>query len=229
LITTLSGFEGSSSIGDDADEFEIAVYGAATCGLTLSTLAHSTFIDEHMCRILPSDHRSWPPLNWEGSVREPEDGLQADTESESYLGSHAYADWLRSLAEHYEAAGELVRMAPHIRRMQISIEVVAVPQSGTSMRPWQQVVQDMVSSSKFMKSLHFTAQDAISAIEEFVSRSANLSARMQGDVFLGQNFGGVVHSQACLASMIHRFDSGESRDLVSTLYHLVCGAKPDNS
>jgi hypothetical protein len=120
-------------------------------------------------------------------------------------------------------------MAPHIRRMQISIEVVAVPQSGTSMRPWQQVVEEMVSSSDSMKSLHFTAQDAISAIEEFVSRSANLSARLKGDMFLGRNFRGVVHSQACLASMIHRSDSGESGDLVSTLYHLVCGPKPSDS
>ena len=77
-IATLSRFEVSSSTGNDADEFEIAVYGVATCGLTLGTLAHSTFIDEHMCRILPSDHRSWPPLNWEGRLREPEVGFQAE-------------------------------------------------------------------------------------------------------------------------------------------------------
>ena len=227
LIATLSGFEVSSSTGDDADEFEIAVYGVATCGLTLGTLAQSTFIDEHMCRILPSDHRSWPPLNWEGSLREPEVRSQAD--ARSYIGRHAYADWLQSLTEYYEAAGKLVKMAPHIHRMQISIEVVAVPPSGTSMRPWQQVIEELVSSSNSMKSLQYTAQDAILVIEEFVSRNPNLSAQLKGDMSLGRDFRGVVHSQACLASMIHRSDSGEGRDLVSTLCSPVCGSKSGDS
>lgn len=216
-ISTLSDFETASS-GDDADEFEIAVYGVATCGLTLGALAHSTFIDEHMCRILPSNRRE-PAIGFQA-------GVELTRDAGSSFGRHAYADWLRSLVEHFEAAGELVRMAPHIRTRQISVEVVAVPQSGTSMRPWQQVMMETMSSSISMKSLNFTAQDAISAIEEFVSRSPNLSERLKGDMSLGRNFRGVVHSQACLASVIHRSDSG---DLVSTLSSLVCGSKFGNS
>jgi hypothetical protein len=217
-IAKLSDFEASSSTGDDADEFKIAVYGVATCGMTLGALSYSSFIDEHMWRIIPSRHM-------EGSLRELDDvGFQAN--SESYSGRHAYADSLRSLAVYYEAAGDLLRMAPHIHRMQVSLEVVAVPKSGTSMRPWQQVVGKLVSSSNSMERLGYKPQDAILAIEKFVSRNADLSARLKGDMSLGRNFHGTIHSQACLASIIHHSDFG---NLVSTICNLVCRSNSRNS
>lgn len=224
-ITTLSNFEVSSLTEDEANEFEIAVFSAATCGLTLSALAHSTFIDEHMCRILPADHRSWSLPTKERNPQEPEIEFQADTVS--HLGRHAYTDWLRSVVEHYEAASKLVRMSSRIRRLEPSVEVVEIPQSGTSMRPWPQLVGKMVSSSNSMKSLRFTAQDAISAVENFVSASEHLSARLKGDLRLGVNFHGDIHSQACLASVIHHSKSDKS--CVSAPYNRIFGSDPRDS
>jgi hypothetical protein len=180
------------------DQFEIAVYGVATCGLVLQTLAHSSFIDEHMYRILPPDLRT---------QRYHDDQ------------HHAYADWLRSLVEHVEAADKIT---PHIRSKHISIEIVAVPDCGISMRPWKHVVKEIMCSSSTTQSFKYTEQDAIEAIEAIellASKNANLENRLKGDMLLGQNFRGTVHAQTCLASIIHLlYNPSESRDLVVSVF-----------
>jgi hypothetical protein len=117
--------------------------------------------------------------------------------------------------EHFEAANTLIGVAPRIiGTAQLSIHVLVIPQTATFIPPWQQVVEELVSSSSLMEALHFTTQDAIGAIEEFLSRNANSAKQPQGDVLPGQNFRGSVHSPAALASVMHRSKSGGSSEFV---------------
>jgi hypothetical protein len=85
------------------------------------------------------------------------------------------------------------------------------------MHPWQQVIEELVSSSSIMNALHFTAKDAIGAIEEFVSRNVNPENQLPSGTLPGRNFCGTIHSQAALASVLHRSKLGECGDFVCVL------------
>jgi hypothetical protein len=212
------------------DEFEIAIYGVATCGLTLQTLAYASFIDKHMHRILPPSprsrrHRDSQDGKAAEGVRNSEvtlPGMNFGNGNESHLVRHAYADWLRSLVEHFQAADELIRIAPHLRSTHISIELLTIPDCNTSMRPWKQAVKEIMSSSVMTQSFKCSEQEAIELIESLASRNANVEKRLKGDMSLGRNFRGTVHPQACLASFIHFYNSPERDGLVSFFCECLC-------
>jgi hypothetical protein len=90
--------------------------------------------------------------------------------------------------EHFEAADELIRIAPRIRCARISVEIVAVPDCGPSMRPWKQVVKEVMCSSIMPLSFKHSEQEAIEAIESIASRDVNLGKQLKGDMSLGRSF-----------------------------------------
>jgi hypothetical protein len=228
-LTTLINAETRPPV-DVIDQFEIAVYGVATCGLTLRALAHTSFIDEHMYRILhsgPRSRRRRGGQDWTTAVEESNSGaipteINPGSDNGSPFVRHPYANWLRSLVEHFEAADELIRIAPRIRSAHISVEIVAIPDCGTSMRPWKVVVKEIICSSIMTQSFKFSEQDAIEAIESLASRNPSLEKRLKGDMSLGQNFRGFVHAQTCLASTVHSYNSSERSGLVSFCCIFLC-------
>jgi hypothetical protein len=196
------------------DQFEMAVYGVATCGLTLQTLANTSFIDEHMHRVLPPSLRSQRRRADKHGKTAEEEPIPEVTPTGMDFGDgnespHAYADWLRSLVAPFRAADELIKVAPRIRSTRISIEILTIPDCGTSMRPWKQAVKEVMCSSTIAQSFECSEQEAIEAIESLASKNKNLGQRLKGDMLLGQNFRGTVHAQACLASFIHLRNSPE--------------------
>jgi hypothetical protein len=180
------------------DEFEIAVYGVATCGLTLQTLAYASFIDEHMYRILPPGlHSQQRRDGWDQKTAEEEPisevtptEMDFGNGNELLLGPHTHVDWLQSLVEHFRAADNLIRIAPRIGSTHISVEILAIPECGTSMQPWKQAMKEIMCSSTMTQSFKCSEQDAIEVIESLASRNKNLEKRLKGDMSLGQNFPG---------------------------------------
>jgi hypothetical protein len=176
--------------------FDVAVYDVATCGLTLWSLAYSSFLEEHLWRIHAPN-----PLAQAGGVdvESPEDSGSLDVHA-------AYTDCLRSQTAHFEAANYLIFSASRFRDRPISIKVVASADCGAEMRPWREVTAERVGQIDVCK---FDAQEVISVIEEKLATNATLASRLDGDAQLGGNFRGTLHSKVCLASFINASDNFE--------------------
>jgi hypothetical protein len=231
-LLTLDEFKARFLSDVNIEEFEIAVYGVATCGITLRALAYCSFVEEHFSRIrapdpLTSQRRNHAQGQMDAEIMYGDEDPELLSERISIqtpmipAGKHynspvvrdAYVDWLRSQVAHFEAANHLIGIASLFRGTHSSMTVIADQDSDTAMRPWQRVIRDVISSSDPSDSFHYTVEDAIVAIEELVSRNVSLETLLKGDMSSGRNFWGTLHSEACLASMIHCSDSLQVRGM----------------
>jgi hypothetical protein len=110
----------------------------------------------------------------------------------------AYADCLRSQTAHFEAAADIVQMAFRARDARISVKIATIQDCGPVMRPWRQVVAQILPPSAHNEP---RAQDAIAAIENLVSADARLLSRLDGNM-PDPRFRGALHYGACLAEVV---------------------------
>jgi hypothetical protein len=113
----------------------------------------------------------------------------------------AYADCLRSQTVHFEAATDIVQMAFRARDARISVKIATIQDCGPAMRPWRQVVEQILPPSAHNEPHIYRAQDAIAAIENLVSADARLLSRLDGNM-PDQRFRGALHCGACLAEVV---------------------------
>jgi len=216
-LLMLDEYGGRPLSDNEMDDFEFTVYGVATCALTLRDLLYSSYLDEHLRRIQPLLVQAQRNIQGRDGVMGdakkhmgagecmsdiPEDAIFPWMDSESLPVGDACLDWLKSQGIHFEAADNLIGVASHFDQAHISTTSVAVPYPAKAMRPWTQVVKEVVSSHPST----YTVQDAIGAIENVVSKSVKAEAQLKGDMC----FRGTLHCDACLASIIHRSNSLEA-------------------
>jgi len=196
--------------------FDIAVYDVATCGLTLWSLVYSSFLEEHLWRIqAPNPLVQARPVD----LKSPEDAKLISEGSEwqpwwfsgrdsgSLAVRAAYTDCLRSPVAHFEAADDLISSASRFRDGRVSIKVVVSEDCGAEMRPWREVIVELVGQNHSSKC---NAQEVISVIEAKVATNATLASRLDGNTQLGGFFRGTLHSKVCLASLIDASDKLET-------------------
>jgi hypothetical protein len=214
-LLKLHEFQYRSPADRCTEDFEMAVYGVATCGLTLRSLVHSSFLEEHLVRIqAPNPYPqacvgnagiNVMDLNMHMSPEALEFYPHGTCGNDS--GSHsvctAYAHCLHSQVAHFEAANHLVGFASRFREAKISIKAVtAVEDCEGAMHPWRQVIKEIVSSSPLGKSRNHHSEEVITAIEGILSESASLASRLDDSNPLGTNFRGTIHCGAWLASVL---------------------------
>jgi hypothetical protein len=120
----------------------------------------------------------------------------------------AYADCLRSQTAHFEAATDIVQMAFRARDAHISVKIATIQDCGPAMRPWRQVVEEILSPSVHNEPYIYLTQDAIAAIESIVSTDARLLSRLDGNM-PDSKFRGALHCGACLAEVVNPSISSE--------------------
>jgi hypothetical protein len=222
-LSALHGLKDSSRAERQSETFDNAVYSVATCGLTLRSLVYSSFLKEHLCRILaPNPHSTRLDSTTQADATS-DDGALSGSEtiiwqpwqafgrnSGSSSVRRVYVNHLRSLVAPLEAANELVAMASRFRDSRFTINVVAVHDCGTAIHPWRKLIKEIIPSARTSDFCSFTAEDAISAIEAVLSNNVDLAVRLTDDGTRGWNFRGTLHSTACLVSVMHLPESVET-------------------
>jgi hypothetical protein len=216
-LSALHDLEDLSHAERQTELFDNAVYCVATCGLTLRSLVHSSFLEEHLCRILaPNPHITKlddtshadatsddGELSGSGTIIwQPWQVFGRDSGSSSVR--RAYVNHLRSLVAPLEAANDLVAIASRFRDSRCTINVAVVPDCGPAMLPWRTLIKEIIPSARTSNFRSFTADEAITAIECALSSNVDFAARLTDDGMGGWNFRGSFHCTACLASVVHR-------------------------
>jgi hypothetical protein len=213
-LLTLADFNGLDLSNDPPQAFEIAIYGVATCGLTLHNLIYSSFLEEHLIRIHLPDPRSERRSD-AGSVgvRNADSDENGDGKPDTELANvqpstgapgfrlsvtEAYIAWLQLQVVYFEAVDTLLGVAARFRGVPFSITVIAVVKPAKTIRSWQNIINDTIFPSNASEALK-----AISTIQSSLARDVKVT------------FFGTQHCEATLAGLIN---SGELP--VSTIYNV---------
>ena len=210
-LLKLHEFRDRSPADRCTEDFEMAVYGVATCGLTLRSLVHSSFLEEHLVRIqAPNPYpQTCAGNNINRNMHMSPEALEfyphgaCGNDSGSHSVCTAYAHCLRSQVAHFEAANHLVGFASRFREAKISIRTVtAIENCEAAMHPWRQVIEEIACSSPQGESRDRHSEEVIIAIEGILSESVSLASRLDDGNRPNQNFRGTVHCEAWLASIL---------------------------
>jgi hypothetical protein len=215
-LSALNDLKDLSHAERQTERFDNAVYGVATCGLILRSLVYSSFLEEHLCRIqAPNPHTTRLDGIPQADVTSDDEALSGSgtiiwqpwqvfgRDSGSSSVRRVYMNHLQSLVAPLEAANDLVAMASRFHDSQFTINVVAVDDCGTAMHPWRKLIEEIIPSARASDLRSFTANDAITAIEDVLSSNVDLAVRLADDGMKGCNFRGVLHCTACLVSVMH--------------------------
>jgi hypothetical protein len=108
-----------------------------------------------------------------------------------------YMRWMRRQISHTESVKTLCRMARRWIGLPnpptISIKVLATDHPGTSMKPWQDVVRSVWSTSNEPGDKAWTPQEVVDRLKEMGIYRSSLTPSFQG----------TLHCEACLASLLH--------------------------
>lgn len=213
-------------------ELSKACSSVTTLGMVLRDLIYSSAFEEHTTRMLPHLQISLPGLKDSKSAEGKEGNILDEDEAEAELLNiyfnldvqQIYIKWAQLQVSFFEALytiraalGDILNSAVKGgRKCKVSIKTLITPpwqcgSEGGELRidTWRRVFQDCLPSVATDYSGDFSSSNAIKLFEHLLEEGALLDE-------LGDNsplskgvatFYGRVHSEACLASLMHRPDS----------------------